>query len=147
MTYLEVTAYTGLGPGPHDVVVTGVERKIAKAGGDYLRWEFADTDGRTASANTSMEMTPGNKTGKWFAALTGRVTEVGQKRDLGEVIGKPAAIFIELNQEGYPKVISVTARQSSTKTQTPTVEAIQKAEAQAAPTGKGTDNADDDLPF
>src|SRR6185369_18011752 len=60
---LEVTAYTGLGPGPHDVNVTGLSIKTAKAGGDYLRWEFTDATGKTASANTSKEMTPGNKTG------------------------------------------------------------------------------------
>lgn len=109
---LDVTAFTGLGAGIHDVNVTGLERKVAKAGGDYLRWEFADREGHTTSANSSVEMTPGNKTGKWFAALTGRPTVVGESRQMAEVIGRPCTIVIELNAEGYPKILALTARQA-----------------------------------
>ena len=117
MTTLEVTAYTGLGAGAHEVVVTDVTVKKAVAtGGEYLRWEFRDSDDKAASANTSLEVTPGNKTGKWFSALTGRPVVIGEKRDTAEVIGKPASIFIELNREGYPKVISVTGRQADPRT-------------------------------
>ena len=108
---LDVTAFTGLGEGIHQVVVTGVTRKIAKAGGDYLRWEFIDSDGKTASANTSVEMTPGNKTGKWFASLTGVPTTVGQSRQIAEVVGKACTIVVEINAEGYPKISALTARQ------------------------------------
>ena len=112
---LNVTAYTGIGPGIHEVNVTALDIKTAKAGGDYLRWEFTDAKGNTTSANSSMEMTPGNKTGKWFAALTGKATEVGQSRALTEVIGAPATIVVELNPEGFPKVIALTARTSAAK--------------------------------
>ena len=115
MTTLEVTAYTGIGPGASDINVTECKVMQSKAGGDYLRWEFTDAQGKTASANSSVEMTPGNKTGKWFAALTGKPTEVEQSRDLREVIGKPGTIMVELNAEGYPKVLALTGRQSSVK--------------------------------
>ena len=121
---LEVTAYTGLGPGIHDVNVTACSVKQAKAGGEYLRWEYTAADGKTASENTSKEMTPGNKTGKRFAALTGRPTEIGERRSLTEVIGKPATIVIEVNDEGYPKVIALTARSASVPHQEPASIAI-----------------------
>lgn len=110
---LEVTAYAGIGPGVKQVAVTNLEVRAAKAGGDYLRWEFTDRDGKTGSANSSVEMTPGNKTGKWFAALTGRPTVVGEKRSLSEVIGKWCTIVVELNPEGYPKVIALTEPEGS----------------------------------
>lgn len=109
---LDVTAFTGLGEGSHDIAVTNLEKKNAKAGGEYLRWEFSDRDGRTASANSSVEMTPGNKTGKWFAALTGRPTVVGESRQMSEVIGAPGTILVEINPEGYPKVIALVARKA-----------------------------------
>ena len=128
---LEVTAFTGLGPGIHDVVVTGLERKIAKAGGDYLRWEFSDTEGKTSSANSSVEMTPGNKTGKWFAALTGRPTVVGEKREITEVIGRPCTIVQELNPDGFPKIIALTARASNVASRPPVIETVTAAEKAA----------------
>lgn len=128
---LEVTAFTGLGPGIHDVVVTGLERKIAKAGGDYLRWEFSDNDGKTSSANSSVEMTPGNKTGKWFAALTGRPTVVGEKREITEVIGRPCTIVQELNPDGFPKIIALTARQATVASRPPVIETVTAAEKAA----------------
>ena len=139
---LEVTAFTGLGPGPHDVVVTDVTVKVAKAsGGEYLRWEFANKDGRTTSTNAPKEMTPGNKTGKWFAELTGRPTVVGEQRQLAEVIGRPCSIFIELNPEGYPKVVGLTARKADPSPVKPLREATENAAKQhAAQEG-------DDLPF
>jgi hypothetical protein len=126
---LEVTAYTGLGAGVHSVAVTDCKVMPAKAGGTYLRWEFADHTGRTASANSSVEMTPGNKTGKWFAALTGKPTEVGQSRALTEVIGRPGTIVIEINPEGYPKVIALTAREAAPKAHKPVIETVAAAEA------------------
>jgi hypothetical protein len=126
---LEVTAYTGLGDGVHAIAVTAVERKTAKAGGDYLRWEFTDANGKTASANSSVEMTPGNKTGKWFAALTGKPTVVGESRALTEVIGAPGTIVIEINPEGYPKVIALTARQAAPKVHKPVAETVAADEA------------------
>ena len=126
---LEVTAYTGLGAGVHQISVTGCEVKPAKAGGTYLRWEFTDATGKTASANSSVEMTPGNKTGKWFAALTGKPTEVGQSRALTEVIGRPGTIVIEINPEGYPKVIALTAREASPTAHKPVAETVAADEA------------------
>ena len=142
---LNVTAYTGIGPGVHAVNVTALDIKTAKAGGDYLRWEFTTEDGKTTSANSSMEMTPGNKTGKWFAALTGKATEVGQSRALTEVIGKPATIVVELNPEGFPKVIALTARTSPKRTQRPVAETVADSEAQVV---EAPDEAvSDELPF
>jgi hypothetical protein len=141
---LNVTAYTGIGPGVHEVNVTACEVKTAKAGGDYLRWEFSDAKGNTTSANSSMEMTPGNKTGKWFAALTGKATEVGQSRALTEVIGKPATIVVELNPEGFPKVIALTARASTARAHKPVAESIQTPTT--TPQGDGG-TEDDQLPF
>jgi hypothetical protein len=91
-----------------------------------------------------MEMTPGNKTGKWFAALTGKVTEVGQSRALTEVIGKPATIVVELNPEGFPKVIALTARASTVKAAKPVAESIQTPTT--TPQGDGG-TEDDQLPF
>lgn len=139
------TAYTGLGPGPHDVVVTGIERKQAKAGGDYMRWEFSDAEGNTTSANTSADLTPGNKTGRWYSALTGRVVSVGEAYSLADCIGKPGSIFIELNAEGYPKVISVTSRTVSPKRAKPVTEDIAKAGEAAAAIHAAQEG--DDLPF
>ncbi len=138
---LHTTAYTGIGPGVHNVNVTGLDIKQAKAGGDYLRWEFTDEQGRTTSANSSTEMTPGNKTGKWFAALTGKPTTVGEDRQLSEVIGRPATIVIELNPEGYPKVIALTAREATAKAVKP-FSAAEKAAGQHA-----IQEGDDPLPF
>ncbi len=129
---LNVTAYTGIGPGIHEVNVTALDIKTAKAGGDYLRWEFTDAKGKTTSANSSIEMTPGNKTGKWFAALTGKPTEVDQSRALTEVIGRPASIVVELNPEGFPKVIALTAREAKAKGVKPFSEDAAKAETQHA---------------
>lgn len=142
---LEVTAYTGLGPGPHDVNVTALSVKTAKAGGDYLRWEFTDAAGKTASANTSKEMTPGNKTGKWYAELTGRQTVVGEQRSLGEPIGKPCTIFIENNAEGYPKVVSLIGRPSSTPSHAPVGETVAKSESGTP--RSGDEALSDELPF
>ncbi len=145
---LEVTAYTGLGPGPHDVVVTGLTRKTAQAGGEYLRWEFSDRDGKTTSANSAIEMTPGNKTGKWFATLTGRPTVVGERRDPQEVIGKPCSIFLELNSEGFTKVVGLTARVAKMPSHKPaaeTVNAASAAEQHAIQEGEAV--VADDLPF
>jgi hypothetical protein len=120
---LEVTAYSGIGPGVHDVRVTGLETKASKMGGDYLRWEFSgdepDIEGKTTSANSSVEMTPGNKTGRWFAALTGKPTVVGERREMSEVIGRPCTIVQELNAEGYPKLIALTARNATVPARTP----------------------------
>lgn len=137
------TAYTGLGPGPHDIVVSGIERKQAKAGGDYMRWEFTDAEGNSGSANTSADLTPGNKTGRWYSALTGRVVEVGKNYSLAECIGKPGSIFIELNAEGYPKVISVTARTAKPKKVMPVLEAEAQLHDDTPLSGK----QDDALPF
>jgi hypothetical protein len=140
---LNVTAYTGIGPGIHEVNVTALDIKTAKAGGDYLRWEFTDAKGNTTSANSSMEMTPGNKTGKWFAALTGKATEVGQSRALTEVIGAPATIVVELNPEGFPKVIALTARASAAKA----AKTFAQIDApMTTPQGDGG-TEDDQLPF
>ncbi len=130
---LEVTAYTGLGPGIHEIHVTGLSVKTAKAGGDYLRWEFTAADGKTASANTSKEITPGNKTGKWYAALTGRPVQIGEQRALTEPIGKAGTIVIEVNDEGYPKVIALTGRESTPAAHPPVIETIQAAEQQDEP--------------
>ena len=138
---VRATAYTGLGPGAHKVSVTGIERKVAKAGGDYFRWEFTDEQGNTASANTSATLTPGNKTGKWYANLTGEVVQVDGDYDLSRCIGKPADIFIELNPEGFPKVISVVGRLATVRNATPTAEAIAKAEHAKQ------EGDTDDLPF
>jgi hypothetical protein len=152
MAVLEVTAYTGLGAGPHDVVITDVLVKVAKAGGDYLRWEFADKNDNKASVNTSKDITPGNKTGKWMGAVTGRPVVVGERRDTDELIGKPASIFIEINAEGYPKVISVTGRQADPRVvSAPYAEqqlkaATDKAAATHAAQEGGTDPLGD-LPF
>ncbi len=144
---LDVTAFTGLGEGIHDVVVTGVTRKVAKAGGDYLRWEFADENGKTTSANTSVEMTPGNKTGKWFAALTGKPTEVGVSRQIAEVIGAPCTIVVEINPEGYPKIAALTARARRVSSPVrPLKEATDHAEA-IHNDQEGDRTADDQLPF
>ena len=140
MTTLEVTAYTGIGPGASDINVTDCKVMQSKAGGDYLRWEFTDAQGKTASANSSVEMTPGNKTGKWFAALTGKATEVGQSRDLREVIGKPGTIMVELNAEGYPKVLALTGRQSSVSSPVRPLENVELPE-------KADTGPHDDLPF
>jgi len=129
---LDVTAFTGLGEGSHDIVVTGLEKRSAKAGGEYLRWEFSDRDGKTASANSSIEMTPGNKTGKWFASLTGKPTVVGESRQMAEVIGRPGSIMVEINPEGYPKVVALVARKADKRTVQPFAEAAQKAEQQHA---------------
>lgn len=137
---VEATAYSGLGPGPHNVNVTGIERKQAKAGGSYFRWEFTDAAGDTATANTAEALTPGNKTGRWYSALTGKVVDVGAKYSLAECIGKPAAIFIELNPEGYPKVISVQARTADPRVIPPVAETVAASEA-------GKQLHDDDLPF
>ncbi len=140
---LNVTAYTGMGPGQHDVNVTGVSVKTAKAGGEYLRWEFTDADGKTASANTSKEITPGNKTGKWFATLTGTPTEVGQARQLAEVLGAGATIEIELNDEGYPKVTNLIGRRSAPRASRSFAQTSSNDSAHAA-----LDKlADDALPF
>ncbi len=146
---LNVTAYTGIGPGIHEVNVTGLDIKTAKAGGDYLRWEFTDAKGNTTSANSSMEMTPGNKTGKWFAALTGKATEVGQSRALTEVIGAPATIVVELNPEGFPKVIALTARTSPKKAaHTPAALSVAQSEGAAkAEQQHAIQERDDELPF
>ena len=143
---LDVTAFTGLGEGSHDVVVTGLDKKAAKAGGEYLRWEFSDRDGKTASANSSVEMTPGNKTGKWFASLTGKPTVIGESRQMAEVIGKPGTILVEINPEGYPKVIALVARQAAPSGRKPTGETVAASKgvsvAPAAPQATS-----DDLPF
>lgn len=137
---LEVTAYAGLGPGIHDVNVTGLEQKTSKVGGPYLRWEFTDGEGKTTSSASSVEMTPGNKTGRWFATLTGRPTVVGEKREIHEVIGKPCTIVQELNAEGYPKITSLLPRQSSAQSPVRPLETTESVvERQSAPT--------DELPF
>lgn len=142
---VQATAYTGLGPGPHAVHVTGIERKVAKAGGDYFRWEFTDPTGSVASANTSADLTPGNKTGKWYSALTGKVVQVGGNYSLADCIGKPADIFIELNQEGFPKVISVTARQTHAQASN-TTEQVLASERQKAAEQHAIQEGDE-LPF
>ena len=144
---LNVTAFTGLGAGPHDVWVTDVSVKTAKAGGNYLRWEFRDADDHQASANTSEEMTPGNKTGKWFAALTNRPTVVGEQRHISEVIGKPASIFIEINAEGYPKVTGLTSRVPTVINRTATAEAIANSEATEQAKEQHAAQEGDELPF
>jgi len=143
---LEVTAYTGLGAGPHEVVVTDVTvKKAAGTGGQYLRWEFRNKDDKQTSANTSLEVTPGNKTGKWLGAVTGRPVVIGESRDTAEVIGKPAAIFIELNAEGYPKVISVTGRQADARVVQPFAETNKAAAIHAAQ--EGDEDPTTALPF
>jgi len=144
---LEVTAFTGLGAGIHDVTVTDLTRKVAKTGGDYLRWEFADAQGHTTSANSSVEMTPGNKTGKWYAALTGRPTVVGEQRAMTEVIGKACTIVIELNSEGYPKILALTARQGTTPSAAPFAETDAKRAAAQKALQEGEDDPTNALPF
>lgn len=146
---LDVTAFTGLGEGQHDVVVTSVTVKTAKAGGEYLRWEFADHDGKTTSDNTSKEITPGNKTGKRFATLTGVPTVVGTPRHITEVIGKPCTIEIEINPEGYPKITNLMGRAKAPQARTSPVVTAASAEAQhAAQEGVEHDpGAVDPLPF
>ena len=142
---LEVTAYTGIGPGIHDVTVTAVTQKNAKAGGVYLRWEFTRDDGKVTSDNTSVEMTPGNKTGKRFATLTGKPTEVGQARSLTEVVGKPCTIVTELNDEGYPKIVALTAREVKPTRSKPAALSVAESEA---PVKEAPDEAlSDELPF
>jgi len=142
---LEVTAYTGMGPGTHECVVTGLTVKTAKAGGEYLRWEFTDAQGKTASANTSKEMTPGNKTGKWYASLTGRPTVIGENRAIGEVIGKPAIIEIQLNDEGYPKVTTLLGRHGTVASHPPVGETV--AQSESGTPRSGDEGLSDDLPF
>ena len=142
---LNVTAYYGIEPGIHPITVTGLEIKQAKTGGEYLRWEFTRDDGKITSANSSIEMTPGNKTGKWYAAVTGRPTVVGEQRALSEVIGKPGTILVELNAEGFTKVIAVTARQSSTPSHAPVGETVAKSESGTP--RSGDEALSDELPF
>ena len=140
---LTVRAYSGLGPGAHDVVVTDCKEKVSeKFGGTYLRWEFTDEAGDSTSANTAAVLTPGNKPGKWFAAVTGRPTVVGEDREASEVIGKPCSIFIEENAEGYAKVISVTPRTAKApRRQTANLTPAENAAVQHAL------QEGDDLPF
>jgi hypothetical protein len=45
------------------------------------------------------------------------------------VIGKPATIVVELNPEGFPKVIALTARASATKAHKPVAETVAEDEA------------------
>ena len=144
---LRVTAFTGLGPGVHQVAVTDVQIKQAKAGGDYLRWEFTDREGKTASVNSSVEMTPGNKTGKWFQALTGIPTTIDTDRKLSEVIGHWCTIVVELNPEGYPKVIAVTeAQEAAPKSPVKPLTDAKKAEQQHA-IQEGEVDPTSELPF
>lgn len=147
---LNTRAYTGLEPGQHDVAVTALEPKTAKAGGRYLRWTFTDRNGDSVTANTAIDLTPKNATGKWFASLTGRPTVVGEPREIYEVIGKAATIEVEENADGYPKVVNLMGRQAANSPVKPLVEATQKAAEQHAiqegdpvPVAEGQE----DLPF
>ena len=143
---LEVTAFTGLGPGQHDVVVTGCEVRPSKAGGTYLWWQFTGAEGKTTSAITDVAMTPGNKTGRWFASLTGKPTVIGESRALTEVFGKAATIEMVINAEGYPKITALMGRQTSPKrAQRPVGETVADSEAQVV---EAPDEAvSDELPF
>ena len=147
---IEATAYTGLGPGPHDVTVTGVEVRMSKTfGGTYLQWEFTDADGNTTKANTSTDFTPGNKTGRWYSALTGRTIVVGETYDTDDVIGKPASIYIELDAvTQFTKVISVNARQVTPKrSRTAAAEAVANTEATKEAATLHAVQEEDQLPF
>lgn len=149
MMTLNVTAFTGLGPGSHDVNVTNCEVKIAKkTGSSYLLWEFTDGEGKTTSAASSVEMTPGNKTGRWFAALTGKPTVVGENRQIQEVIGAPATIFLEMNADGFPKVTGLTSRTQKAHPSRSMTPAQQAAQIHAVQEGDPTPEAPtDELPF
>lgn len=141
---LNTRAYTGLEPGQHDVAVTALEPKTAKAGGRYLRWTFTGRNGDSVTANTAIDLTPNNSTGKWFASLTGRPTVVGELREIHEVIGRAATIEVEETPEGYPKVVNLMGRQTTSSPVKPLVEATQKAAEQHAL----QENEDSgDLPF
>lgn len=143
---LTVAAYTGLGPGPHDVAVTGIELLKSKMGGQYLQWEFTDAEGKTTKANSAAEITPGNKTGKWYQAVTGKTITVGQDVDIEDVIGCAASIFIEEQPDGFGKVISVQGRTRSAKAAQPVAEQVYAAEQPVQPAAVGP-TVKDDLPF
>lgn len=106
----EIKAYVAnVKPGVYQAVCTGVETRSAKDGsGDFRVWEFTlrDGTGRTVSASSSMSTTPKSKGGKWLAGLLGKAPQVGQTV---EPVGQACTIVVELNDDGYERVIAVTA--------------------------------------
>lgn len=125
---MKVAKYDGLGPDIYDAVVGAVTPKKAQAtGAPYLRWEFVTSDG-DISANSSAVITPGNKTGKWYSAITGLALVEDMDIEMQDCVGKPCRIVVELNPEGYPKVSSVTGPKAVHKANT--TEAVNKAESQ-----------------
>jgi hypothetical protein len=149
---LEVKAYSGLGPGEHDVTVTDCKITQSKRfGGDYLRWEYTDDAGRTITENSSTDITPGNRTGKRFSALLGKPVEVGEHYAPADVIGRPAKIFVEMDGD-YPKVVMLVARKATAAHRTASAEAVANSEgtqkAADLKAGQEGDPTDPDaLPF
>jgi hypothetical protein len=113
-------------PDVYDAVCTNIEIIPPKGTNtEYRRWTFSLLDGRTVPGTTSMQNTPGSKAGKWAAALAGRTLVVGDKPVL---IGAPCKIVVELNDNGYERVINVLPRQAAPVHRTASAEAVANSE-------------------
>src|SRR4026208_2564593 len=110
---LEIKAYTpSVQPGPYQAVCTAVDVRSAKDGsGDFRVWEFTLRDntgstGRRSASCASSAATRRAKGGKGLAPLLGHAPTVGETV---EPVGKACTILVELNEDGYERVIAVAA--------------------------------------
>lgn len=147
MPVIEATKYDGLGPDIYDARVMSIEVKQAKAGGDYLRIVFAAEEGGEISGNTAYSITPGNKTGRWYTAITGTPIVEGTRYDLDDLLGKRCRIVVELNPEGYPKVASVTGPKAPKAVKNTTEQVVASEAPKTVKTAPVNDVVDNELPF
>ena len=147
---IEITAYVpNVKPGSYNAVCTGCTTRAAKDGsGDFRVWEFtlADGTGRTIGASSSLQTSPKSKAGKWIAAMLGRPPQVGENV---EVVGLACIIGVELNDDGFERVTTVTAPLSSPVVHREPVGASVAADEAPAKPAKGTsaEPLPDELPF
>ncbi len=102
-------------PGVYQAVLLDVEEKAAKKDPTniFRVWHFQLTDGslRMVDGSSSLYTSEKSKGGKWLRALLGAVPAEGQ---MAEPEGKLATIQVDLDDNGYERVVDVMPAISGT---------------------------------
>jgi hypothetical protein len=121
--YLEFNkgaAQTDIAPGTYLVTLTEIgepKTNIAKqgpnAGSEFTvrDWTFVTEDDVEITDSASVSKSPRSKSYQWVTALLGgSPAPIGERLDFSQLIGREAIATIELNEAGWPKIATLSAK-------------------------------------
>ena len=144
-------------PGRYPGSVRDIEQLSAKATGDpFLVWRCTiDMDGEwvEVDGSSSLNTTPKSKPRRWMKAILGREIDRGEHVAKVDLLDRPCAIDVEVNDDGWPFVADIrppgplTSKRHAPMSSFTEEPEAKSAAAQAEILGTTPPVADAELPF